>query len=133
MQLDYFGPNIGFNPLSHLWSLSIELQFYLLLAPIIWVIAVKNKLSSLLRLIIPLLAFSLALLVFQGNVASVLPFGNSLIGYYGLFSNAFPLLMGVLLAVLRIRGFDLVSSRSAQILAFVLLLSSYFFPNEGYL
>lgn len=132
MQLDYFGPNIGFNPLSHLWSLSIELQFYLLLAPIIWVIAIKNKLSSLLRLTIPMLAFGLALVVFQGNVSSVLPFGNSLIGYYGLFSNAFPLLMGVLLAVLRFRGFNLVSNRFAQILAFVLLLSSYFFPNEGY-
>lgn len=133
MQLDYFGPNIGFNPLSHLWSLSIEIQFYLLLAPIIWVIAIKNKLSSLLRLTILMLAFALLLVIFQEKIPSVLPFGNSLIGYYGLFSNAFPLLMGVLLAVLRIRGFDLVSNRFAQILAFVLLLSSYFFPNEGYM
>jgi peptidoglycan/LPS O-acetylase OafA/YrhL len=132
MQLDYFGPNIGFNPFSHLWSLSIEFQFYLLLAPIIWVAAVKKKLSSLLSITIPLLTVALAMVVFQGKIASELPFGNSLIGYYGLFSNAFPLLTGVLLAVLRFRGLNLVFNRFAQVLAFVLLLSSFFFPNEGY-
>lgn len=89
----YFDPNIHGNPLLHLWSLSIEEQFYLfipLLCAVIW--------RFRRRLIVPALAL-LAVLSLSGAIFAVLT-GKQNSAFYLLHFRAWELLVGSLLAML---------------------------------
>ena len=49
--ISYFGIHVGYKPLIHFWSLSIELQFYILF-PILLYLCLKNKMKFLLIIIV---------------------------------------------------------------------------------
>jgi len=90
---DYFAPNLHSQALLHLWSLSVEEQFYLfipLLCAVIW----KLRRS----LVAPVLAL-LAVLSLSGAIYAVLH-GKQNNAFYFLHFRAWELLAGSLLAML---------------------------------
>ena len=90
---DYFAPNVHTNPLLHLWSLSVEEQFYLfipLLCAIVWKIR--------LRAVMPVFAI-LATLSLAGAIYAVMT-GKQNSAFYLLHFRAWELLAGSLLAML---------------------------------
>ncbi len=91
---DYFAPDIHGNPLLHLWSLSVEEQFYLFI-PVLLIVGWKIRKQWLF----PLIAL-LTLLSFAGAVRSVVEgFGPSLSAFYLPHFRAWELLVGSLLAM----------------------------------
>ena len=94
---DYFTPDIHTNPLLHLWSLSVEEQFYLFI-PVIFLVAWKFY----RRGIVPLLAL-LAILSFGWSVYAMAS-GKQVMAFYVLPLRAWELLAGSLLAFTAFRG-----------------------------
>ncbi|MBX3565289.1 MAG: acyltransferase [Sphingomonas sp.] len=93
---DYFAPTGDLDPLLHLWSLSVEEQFYLFY-PLMLVLLVRR----LPRLLLPLLALGLF-----GSFAlsEVLSHARAGINFYMLPTRGWELLAGALLAVGEGRG-----------------------------
>ena len=90
---DYFAPDVHGNPLLHLWSLSVEEQFYLfipLLCAIVWKIR--------RGMVAPVLAL-LAVLSLVGTIYAVLT-GKQGGAFYLLHFRAWELLAGSLLAMM---------------------------------
>jgi len=90
---DYFAPDVHTNPLLHLWSLSVEEQFYLcipLLCAILW--------KFRRQLVAPTLA-TIAVLSFAGAVYAVAT-GKQGNAFYLLQFRAWELLAGSLLSML---------------------------------
>ena len=56
--ISYFGISTEFKPLIHLWSLSIELQFYVFLPLILSPFLLRNKRNTLIIICLALLTFS---------------------------------------------------------------------------
>ncbi len=65
---DYFATSSAYNPYSHLWSLGIEEQFYIVIAPIM-IFLRKNK-----SLLIAMMSISMLLFIFSTQDTSVLYF-----------------------------------------------------------
>ena len=102
----YFSPSYP-NPLTHLWSLSVEEQFYLVLGIFFFAVSkAKKKLTS--PFVTTVLFGAGALSLVLGLMPKILPsldraplyFADSLLPFYSLHTRAFQLLAGVLLAIL---------------------------------
>lgn len=91
---DYFAPEAQENPFVHLWSLSIEEQYYLLF-PILLIFAywVRKKLGDAALMVVLLSAFFVGLLVQLGLS------DDALRSYYGTDTRVYQLLAGAALAV----------------------------------
>lgn len=106
----YFTPSYP-NPLTHLWSLSVEEQFYLVLGIFLFVVnKVKAKLSGAFVTIALAVSGGVSLLL--GLMPQLLPsldraplyFSDQLLPFYSLHTRAFQLLAGVLLAIFNSRN-----------------------------
>ena len=106
----YFTPSYP-NPLTHLWSLSVEEQFYLVLGIFFFAVSkAKKKLTS--PFVTTVLFGAGALSLVLGLIPKLLPsldrapfyFADSLLPFYSLHTRAFQLLAGVLLAVFASRN-----------------------------
>ena len=91
---DYFAPEAQTNPFGHLWSLSIEEQFYLFF-PIFFAIVYKltKRFSKHLLIAIPFC------LLFASLFLQVRLSGNAARSYYGTDAKIYQLLAGVTLAI----------------------------------
>lgn len=90
--VDYFNPIAEQLPLLHTWSLAVEEQFYLIFPPL--VIAVTRWAPRRMRVI------CLGLAVASLAVSIACAFGDAkLAGFYLIFSRAWELLLGTLLAL----------------------------------
>lgn len=78
--LNYFSTATELNPLVHMWSLSLEIQFYLFF-PIIFFLILKYKKSPIIILSIIFLG-SLFFAQFSGNLKSSFPFIDSDLKFY---------------------------------------------------
>lgn len=123
----YFTPSYP-NPLTHLWSLSVEEQFYLVLG--IFFFAVSKTKSKLTAPFVTTVLFGAgALSLLLGLMPKLLPsldrapfyFADSLLPFYSLHSRAFQLLAGVLLAIYvsQNESFQLVVGKKLKVVAIV--------------
>lgn len=94
---DYFAPRLHAQPLLHLWSLSVEEQFYLFI-PLLCAVIFKFR----RRWVAPVLAV-LAVLSLAGAVYAVMS-GRQNSAFYLLQFRAWELLAGSLLAALGVRA-----------------------------
>jgi peptidoglycan/LPS O-acetylase OafA/YrhL len=123
----YFTPSYP-NPLTHLWSLSVEEQFYLVLGIFFFAVSkTKRKLTSPFVTTVLFGAGALSLLL--GLMPKLLPsldrapfyFADSLLPFYSLHSRAFQLIAGVLLAIYvsRNESFQLVVGKKLKVVSIV--------------
>ena len=93
-QSGYFAPDAQANVLLHIWTLAIEVQFYLLYPVlVVGLFALPRKASSLLPVILALLLVSLA-------ISQVLAHLDPPAAYYGLPSRFWQFMIGALTALL---------------------------------
>ena len=130
---DYFAPNVRNNPLMHLWSLSVEEQFYLFI-PVLYALVWKLGRRWLIPIFTGAMIFSFAGAVWMINDGSVKS------AFYLVHWRAWELLAGGLLAMFVQKR----QGREAQIqseaspwlrslgawVGFVLVMATYWFITE---
>lgn len=116
---DYFAPDIHGNPLLHLWSLSVEEQFYLFI-PLLFILVYRIKKSWMF----PIVAL-LAICSFSGAVHSVI-YNGAGDAFYLPHLRAWELLAGSLLAMAPARGRKKSMHSWLAGAGLILVLVSYF-------
>ena len=106
---DYWNPDL-FRPLLHLWSLSVEEQFYLIF-PVFFMFFIKNKKIFVWFLIVMFFASIIS--------ASFIIHDNKNLAYYMPYSRAFALILGCLTAFLNIN----FNTHNKIIIIFIELIS----------
>ena len=94
-EIAYFEKSVDTKPLIHLWSLSVEEQFYLLWPAIIWVLY-KTRINLVGALL------CLALISFFINIYSIN--SDPITTFYSPFSRFWELLVGALLACIYLKN-----------------------------
>ena len=102
---DYFDEPAASNPLLHLWSLSVEEQFYLVL-PVLLLVGWRRLRPGPLPMVLAATAVSFALMQVGPRVAAATPLPDALFGFYSPLVRAWEFLLGVILA-LTVRWRDL--------------------------
>jgi peptidoglycan/LPS O-acetylase OafA/YrhL len=115
----YFAPEGQITPLHHVWSLSVEEQYYLVW-PIILIAAVRNLPIRLVTAVV------IALLLISLSYSQWATENDAKLAFYGLPSRAFELLTGAIVAVVQPAR---LGARTANILSItgLLLISCGFF------
>jgi hypothetical protein len=111
-EIAYFESSVDIKPLIHLWSLSIEEQFYLLWPAVIWILY-KVRINLLGAVLI------LALISFSINIYSIK--FDPITTFYSPLSRFWELLVGALLASISLRN----SQQLKQLSQVVLNVFSY--------
>jgi peptidoglycan/LPS O-acetylase OafA/YrhL len=96
LSLTYFGGNAGF--IGHTWTLGVEMYFYILW-PLLLLRLLRNRSQRIVPILICLCATSIIATVIH---LATNPAGQ--LGYYAPYTQALPLLIGCLLAIIRHDG-----------------------------
>ena len=116
--INYFAEDLAFRPLTHLWSLGVEEQFYLIW-PLLLMILFKIKKNLIFYSAVLLFFFSFLLSIYSVSE-------NQPKGYFLLHYRAFELLVGVITALLKSRNRDsnlsIKAKRNFSILGIILIV-----------
>ena len=119
----YFGAKLSENPLLHTWSLSIEMQFYLIL-PFVLFFFKKHLLPIFITLIIIITAYSTYEIFFTNNQQKI---------YFSLVSRIPEFLIGSVYSIVFKNGLDF-SRQKNNIIAIcsflVLIICSFYYTEE---
>jgi peptidoglycan/LPS O-acetylase OafA/YrhL len=127
-EINYFERSVDTKPLIHLWSLSIEEQFYLLWPAIIWILY-KTRINLLAAILI------LVLTSFSVNIYS--NESNPITAFYSPLSRFWELLVGALWACISLRNIQEVRQFSQAVLnkvswvGLLLIAIAIFFSNKN--
>ena len=127
---DYFDAPAEANPLLHLWSLSVEEQFYLVLPVLLllaWRRAERRGRGGPLPAVLLLAAVSAALLALAPRILATPAVPDALLGFYSPVVRTWEFLVGVVLALtVRWRDVDARWRHAAGAVGVVLLVVSTF-------
>lgn len=139
--INYFSNPTELIPLIHLWSISIEEQFYLIFPLIFLILLKKTKINQIFFLLISLSVFSLLFAQIIGNFNLVKPyieknfsfFYISSASFYLPFSRAWELLIGCAIALFMHKKKQIEFHYSNIIVLFgiSLILFSIFFYDKN--
>lgn len=125
---NYFGAESFENPLLHTWSLSIEMQFYLVLPVVLLILPKKWRLSFLLLAFVTLLTYTEYNIRFLGEQNKM---------YFSLLARSLEFIIGILIVFLPklknesnfLRNTITVVSFAVIILSAIMLSSESLFPG----
>jgi len=116
----YFDTAITHKPFMHLWSLSVEEQFYILWPFVLWIFHKTNKLRWLLLFILIAISVSYGANVFYTN-------RNPDMAFYWLHTRFWEIATGALMAHLELNHTKRLSSPFGSVLGLLLIIGSFFF------
>lgn len=119
---DYFAPSSHELPLLHTWSLAIEMQFYFILPPVLFLLPKKTRIPFFMIVGLLLLVWS------EKRLGS-----NAQVAYFSLLSRIPEFLWGVVLACLG--GSKVIKGRyknSISILGLVIVFLSFWIISEAH-
>lgn len=116
-QINYFNDHATSEPLLHMWSLAVEEQFYLLLPVTLWLL--PRRWRGLGVAVITLASLALYLVLYPRSPGAT---------FYLLPTRAWELGLGVLTAMLALRGWGEVAARRGALAALALLLVPLILP-----
>ena len=119
----YFGAKLSENPLLHTWSLSIEMQFYLIL-PFILFFLKKHLLPIFITLIIIITAYSTYEIFFTNNQQKI---------YFSLISRIPEFLIGSVYSIVFKNGLDFSRQKNNVIAVcsfLALIICSFYYTEE---
>lgn len=133
---DYFDAPAETNPLLHLWSLSVEEQFYLVL-PVILLLAWRRSQGSSRRGPLASVIFlgfvSIGLLGFAPRILATTAAPDALFGFYSPVVRAWEFLIGVSLALtVRWRNVGILAQRAIGAVGVVFLLGAMLLIDETF-
>lgn len=120
---DYFGAAIELNPLMHIWSLSLEEQFYLVF-PLILVVGwwAGRRADSRMPLVLACLAFAVSLWFGLFGVSALPQINPVIFGYFSPVGRAWEFFAGALLAFAAQRPISLSRRTATSVGGFGLAL-----------
>ena len=123
--LEYDAQAAIYQPFLHLWSLSVEEQFYVFFPPLILLLFKINK-----KILIILLVLFLISLIFSEYLSKI----NSSLAFYTILTRSFELLAGVIIARLEFLNLkiknEIFNSLLSKIGISLVILSFFLFNNE---
>lgn len=122
----YFSAQAHEMPLLHMWSLSVEEQFYFVWPLLLLILAKRLPVKAMLAVI--------AFLIFVSfGIAEIWLSNLPQVAYYSIVSRAGELLLGAILAIFLSRNTTVTPTRAhaASILGLLLICGSIFFIDEN--
>ena len=131
---DYFSPSTDIMPLSHLWSLAIEEQFYLLFPLVIFIIFKLELFRKNIKLIILfgiLLSFTYTIFGFY-NLPFECPTTNcvEVTNFYWLHTRAWELLTGVSLNFIKVK--KSIFNKSSFYIGLLIVITSFIYMPSSF-
>jgi peptidoglycan/LPS O-acetylase OafA/YrhL len=120
-EVGYFDVDAQYKPLIHLWTLSIEEQYYIFW-PLLLLLAVKQKIIKLSYLVLLILILS-----FAANVYYINDYPESV--YFNTLTRAWQLAAGSMLAVVLFEK-AITENRKIAVTGFILIVSSALLVTE---
>lgn len=120
---DYFSINAKSTPLLHIWSLSLEEQFYLIWPLFLFLILkIRSKFSSILLL--------LSIILVSVGISHVFVLSDPIAAYYLLPSRIFEFCIGGLIAFLPKKYFSKYTSYIFTIISLIIILFASMYINK---
>ncbi len=129
-QSGYFETAAETKPLLHMWSLSVEEQYYLLAPMTLWLLSPRWRVAALASLFIASLALCMVLVSTKFTYWRLPEVDSQQLAFFMLPARAWEMLAGSLLAVLALRHPGVGASRWLKLLALTLLCALCAAPTD---
>lgn len=117
LQTGYFDTGAQTKPLLHMWSLSVEEQYYLLAPLLLWLLGPRWRLAALAAMFVISLGLCLALVSGRYTYWRLPDLDSQQLAFFMLPARAWEMLAGSLLAILAARRPSAGPDRSLKLLA----------------
>jgi peptidoglycan/LPS O-acetylase OafA/YrhL len=119
---DYFSIKSSFDPYMHLWTLSLEEQFYLLY-PILFIFFLNKNSQLVIKILFIVFIISISFYLFSKNFHSI---------FYLLHGRIWQLLLGGAISIVHLKkiNFEKVIFNYLGLFGLILIISSFFIINN---